>query len=140
VDARRVGIRSLFEWAAAALGVLALIWIVSVPVQRLLGPNGQAAIDDGDIGSETPRGIPAGATIVPVMLMLDGREIRQGDLRTKLDEILPAKYADGPTETSQAHFGERHARRYIVNGVRFYVVCERIEPNGQMKVSGIYLP
>ena len=140
MDARRIGLTALIEWAAAALCVLALIWIISVPVQRLLGPNVQAAIADDEVSSEMPRGIPAGAAIVPVMLMLDGREIRQGDLHTKLDDILPARYADGPRETSQARFGERHARRYRVHGVRFYVVCERIEPNGQMKVSGIYLP
>ena len=140
MDARRIGISSLFEWAAAALCVLALIWIISVPVQRLIRPHVQAAIVDADVDTETPRGVPAGATIVPVMLLLDGREIRQGDLRTKVDEILPAKYADGAPETSQAHFGERHTRRYIVNGVKFYVVCERIEPNGPMKISGIYLP
>jgi hypothetical protein len=140
VDAGRAGVSALFEWAAAALCVLALIWIISVPVQRLLRPGVQAAIGDADHDNKTPRGIPAGATNVPVMLMLDGREIRQGDLHTRLDEILPAKYGDGPAETSQALFGERHARRYIVNGVKFYVVCERVEPNGQMKVSGIYLP
>ncbi len=140
MDARRSGISSLFEWAAAALCVLALIWMVSVPAQRLLGPNVQAANADAESGTATPRGIPAGATIVPVMLLLDGREIRQGNLHSKLDEILPAKYADGPAERSQAQFGERHTRRYVVNGVKFYVVCERSEPNGQMKVTGIYLP
>jgi hypothetical protein len=140
VGARRSGISALFEWGAAALCVVALMWIVSVPVQRLFRPNLQAANTDAEIVNDAPRGIPAGATVVPVMLMLDGREIRQGDLHTKLDAILPAKYADGPVERSQAQFGERHTRRYIVNGVKFYVVCERSEPNGQMKVSGIYLP
>jgi hypothetical protein len=140
VDARRSGISALFEWGAAALCVLGLMWIISVPVQRLLVPHVQATLTDADTTNETPRGIPAGATIVPVMLMLDGREIRQGDLRTKVDAMLPTKYADGPAETSTSQFGERHTRRYIVNGVKFYVVCERVEPNGQMKVSGIYLP
>ncbi len=130
----------MFEWAAAAVCVLALIWLVSVPAQRLLGRNVQAANAEADAPNATPRGIPAGATIVPVMLLLDGREIRQGDLHTKLDQMLPANYADGPAERSQTPFGERHTRRYLVNGVKFYVVCERSEPNGQMKVSGIYLP
>ena len=119
----------------------ALIWIISVPVQRLLGPHVQAAIADGDTVNETPRGIPAGATIVPVMLMLDGREIRQGDLRTKLDadsagEIRRRSRRNEPRRNSAS--ATRAATSSTAS--RFYVVCERIEPNGQMKVSGIYLP
>ena len=131
---------SLVEWLAAALCVIALLWIISVPIQRVLGPSVQAAIADADVSNQTPPGVPAGATVVPVMLMLDGKEIRQGDLRSKVDEILPKRFVDGSAVISSSQYGERRTMPYLVNGVRFYVVCERLEPNGQMKVSGIYLP
>jgi hypothetical protein len=141
VEQRELRVMSLVEWLAAALCAVALIWIISVPIQRALGPSVQAAIAEVDVTSQTtPPGVPAGATVVPIMLMLDGREIRQGDLRSKVDGILPHRFADGPAVISSSQYGERHAMPYLVNGVRFYVVCERFEPNGQMKVSGIYLP
>ena len=131
---------SLVEWLAAALCVVALLWIISVPVQRAFGPSVQAANAEVDASYQTPPGVPTGATAVPVMLMLDGKEIRQGDLRSSVDGILPQQFADGTAVVSASQYGDRHTMPYLVNGVRFYIVCERLEPNGQMKVSGIYLP
>lgn len=138
MEERRRRISSLVEWAAAALGVMALVWIVSVPLQRSLGRRGEAAV--AQVNTAAPPGVPAAATNVPVMLLLDGREIRVGDLRARLDEVLPPQLADGPPHVSRAQFGDRHSRAFIVDGARFYVVCERTEPNGAMRVSGIYLP
>jgi hypothetical protein len=120
--------------------VAAVLWIISVPVHRVVGPSVQAAIAEVDVGNNTPPGVPAGAAIVPVLLMVDGSEIRHGDLRNKVDQILPPQMAAGPAVISSSPFGERHTRMYVVNGAKFYVVCERMERNGQMKVSGIYLP
>jgi hypothetical protein len=138
VDERPFRIGSLFEWLAAAAGVMLLIWLVSVPVQRLIGPRVEAALDDAP--AALPPGVPAGATSVPVMLLLDGREIRHGDLRTRVNSLLPEKLADGPPLMSAGEFGERITRAYRIDGTRFYVVCERLEPGGPMRVSGVYLP
>jgi hypothetical protein len=74
------------------------------------------------------------------MMLLDGREVRQGDLHTRLDVVLPPKLAEWPPLVSTGQFGDRHTRSYRIDGTYVYVVCERVEPNGQMKVSGIYLP
>jgi hypothetical protein len=138
VEERRFRVGSVFEWVVAGLGVFALVWLVSVPVQRLIGPGVEAALVDEPSG--LPPGVPPGATNVPVMLLLDGREIRQGDLHTRLNTLLPEKLADGPARVSTAEFGERHTRAYLVDGTRFYVVCERLEPGGPMRVAGVYLP
>ena len=138
MEDRRLRAASLFEWLAAACAVLGLLWVISVPVQRMLGPRVEAAI--GAANQNTPSGVPPGATLVPVMLLLDGREIRQGDLHTRLEEILPARLAEGPAHLSHGQFGDRYTRAYALNGTKFYVVCERPEPNGQLKVAGIYLP
>jgi hypothetical protein len=125
---------------AAALGVIALLWVISVPVQRLLrGPRVEAAISV-ETHTTLPPGIPAGATNVPVVLLLDGGEIRQGDLATKLDEIVPVKYATGPVYVSRGEFGDRRTRGYLVNGARFFVVCERSAPLAPMRIAAIYLP
>lgn len=134
----RIG--ALAEWLAAAAAVLAILWVVSVPIHRVIGPGVQAAVAEGELSQNTPPGVPARATLVPVMLLLDGREVRQGDLHTRLETVLPTKLAEGPPVVSSAQFGTRQTRAYLVNGTRVYIVSERTEPNGPMRVAGIYLP
>jgi hypothetical protein len=138
VDERRLRVGSFFEWLVAAIGAVALIWVLSVPVQRLIGPRVDAALVE--IPSGLPPGVPAGATNVPILMLLDGREIRTGDLHSRLNALLPEKFADGPALVSSGEFGERHTRGYTVNGTRVYVVCERLEKGGPMRIAGVYLP
>ena len=137
MEERHFRVGSFFEWVAAACGVAVLVWLISVPVQRILGPRVEASID---APAQLPPGVPGGATNVPVMLLLDGREIRHGDLHSRLVQLLPEKLVEGPIVRSSGDLGDRHTRAYIVNGMRFYVVCERSEPGGPMRVAGIYLP
>jgi hypothetical protein len=138
VEERRVRIAALFEWIVAAAGVALLVWVISVPVQRALGPRVEAALVE--IPSGNPPGVPASASNVPVMLFGDGREIRHGELQSRLRTLLPDRLADGPPHVSSNEFGERHTRAYLVDGIRFYVVCERAEAGGPMRIAGIYLP
>ncbi|MBA3271441.1 MAG: hypothetical protein H0T71_13110 [Acidobacteria bacterium] len=138
MEPRPLRIGSLVEWVVAAAAVLALIWLISVPVQRALGPRVEAALVDAP--PPLPPGVPEGATNVPVMLLLDGRVIRHGDLHARLNQLLPEKFAAGGANRSTGEFGERHTRAYVVDGVKFYVVCERMEPNGPLRIAGVYLP
>src|SRR5687767_5517669 len=117
---------------------MALLWLLYVPVQRILGPRVDAALVEAPTG--LPPGVPAGASNVPVMMLLDGREIRHGDLHSRLETLLPPKSAEGPAHVSTNEFGERHTRAYAINSTRFYVVCERLERGGPMRISGIYVP
>ena len=138
MEERPLRVASFFEWVAAGVAVLALIWVISVPIERILGPRVEAALADAP--AALPPGVPAGAANVPVMLLLDGREIRHGDLHTRLMQLLPEKLAAGAPHRSTGEFGERHTRAYVVDGVKFYVVCERLERGGPMRVAGVYLP
>jgi hypothetical protein len=138
VEERRFRVGSFFEWLAAALGVGALVWVVSVPVQRLMGPGVEAApIEEAPA---TPAGIPPGATSVPVMYLLDGRQIRHGELHTRLRQLLPDELVTGPVIRDEGPSGERQTRAYMVDGARFFVVCERAMPGGPMRVAAIYVP
>jgi hypothetical protein len=137
VEERRFRVGSIFEWIAAAAGVAAVVWLISVPVQRVIGPRVEASID---APAPLPPGVPGGAMSVPVVLMLDGREIRLGALHTRLTQLLPDKLVNGPIVRSNSELGERYTRAYVVNGMKFFVVCERTEPGGPLRVSGIYVP
>jgi hypothetical protein len=138
VEERRLRIgSSLAEWLVAALAVVGLLLLISGPLRRMMGPRVEASLVDQ---RDLPPGIPTSATVLPVMLLPDGRELRHGDPHARLEQVLPTRLADGPPQVSNGAFGDRVTRTYILSGVRFFVVCERSEPNGPMKVSGIYLP
>jgi len=138
VEERRLRVGSLFEWLAAAAAVFLLVWLVSVPIQRALGPQVEAALIEPP--TALPPGIPLNATSVPLILLLDGREIRQGDLMSQVDSLLPDSLAEGAPLLSTGGLGERRTRAYVADNARFYVVFERLEPGGPMKVAGIYVP
>jgi hypothetical protein len=140
VEERRFRIGALVEWFLAAAAVFLVLWIASAAIQRVMGRGLHAAVVQAPLIPNTPPGVPAGATLVPVVLLLDGREVRQGDLHTRLDSVLPATLAEGPPVTSNAQFGERHTRAYRIDRSTIYIVCERTEPNGPVRVAGIYLP
>jgi hypothetical protein len=137
VEERWSGVRALVEWVAAAAAVALLLWAVSAPFNRVVGRGVQAVT--GVELPHAPPGVPAGATMVPVLLLADGREVRQGDLRSQVDELLPPELAEGPPVVTQAPFGDRHTRAFRINGSQVFVVCEQSD-DGAMRVSGIYLP
>lgn len=138
VEERRLRVGSFFEWLVAAIGAAGVVWMLSVPAQRLMGPRVEAALVEEPAAA--PPGIPADATSVPVMYLLDGREIRHGELHTRLVQMLPDELVTGPVARGEGRFGERVTRAYTVDGTRFFVVCERVEPGGPMRVAAIYLP
>jgi hypothetical protein len=137
VDERRLRIGSLFEWVAAALGVAGLVWVLSVPVQHLIGPRVDAALVD--VRETLPPGVPSGVTSVPVMLLLDGRSVRIGDLESKARSTLGQSRLQGPPIVTTSEFGGRSTYAYVIDGSRLYVVCERTESGGPMRVAGIFV-
>ena len=139
MEERRLRIGSLFEWLAAALAVVLLVWVMSVPIQRALGPQVEAALIERP--TALPPGVPVDATSVPLILLLDGREIRQGDLMSHVDCDAPGLTGRGAAAPQHAASSANAARAPTsptaptstssANG------SSRV---GRMKVSGIYLP
>ena len=138
MEERPLRVGSFFEWLAAAAGVAALVWLLSVPLQRVLGPRVDAALVD--VPASLPPGVPARATNVPGIMLLDGRQIRAGDPQSRVTSLLPESAARGPAVISKGEFGERRTRAYVVDGTRFFLVFERLERGGPMRVVGVYLP
>ena len=138
MEERRLRIGSFFEWLAAALVLGAVIWLIYAPIQRVLGPRVEASLVDVPVA--LPPGVPAGASSIPVMLLLDGREIRHGLPHNRLLQTLPDTLTSAPVVRSSGEFGERQTRTYMVDGRKFYVVCERRELGGGLRVAGIYIP
>ena len=137
MEERRLRLGSFVEWVVAALGVVALGWVIAVPVARVTGPRVEAALVETREG--LPPGVASDATSVPVMLLRDGRALRLGDLESRLRQVLPDRLADGVPHLSSGQFGDRQTRTYRVDGVRVQIVVERMERGGPPRVSGIFV-
>jgi hypothetical protein len=137
VEERPLRFGSLVEWFIAALGVAALGWVISVPIAWLTGPRVEASLTDSYDGR--PPGVPSAATSVPVMLLMDGRAIRLGDVESRLRQILPDRLVEGPPHLTNGEFGDRQTRTYRVDGIRLQIVLERTERGGPPRIAAIFV-
>jgi hypothetical protein len=130
-------IRSVLEWLGAAALLLAAVWLASARLRDWIQPRPGTLAEVAAGGSS---GIPYGATEVPLLLLLDGTEIKVGDPHARLVSLLKDEHAIGPSETTTGEFGERWTRGYQHGLTTFYVVCERTDAKETLKVARIYLP
>lgn len=130
-------IRSALEWLGAAVILLGVLWLASAVLRHWIVPRSAAV---AEVGAGEQVGVPAGATEVPLLVLLDGTEIKVGDAHARVLELLTEQHAIGPSQTANGDFGERWLRGYQHGITRFFVVCERAEPGAEMKVAGIFLP
>lgn len=128
-------IRSVLEWLGAAAILIGVVWLASDRIRQWVGPHRSAVIEAEPGG---PPGIPAGATEVPLLVLLDGTEIRVGDPHARL-KSLDERHAAGPSQTTHGDFGERVIRAYLHGTTRFIIVSQRSSDAEPLKVAGIYL-
>jgi hypothetical protein len=130
-------IRSALEWLGAAAILVGVLWLASDRIRDWAGPR---LAPPGEAEPGGPPDIPAGATEVPLLVLLDGTEIKVGDTHAHLNKILDEEHATGPPQTIQNELGERLIRSYRHGATRFIVVCERSTSSEPLKVAAIYLP
>jgi hypothetical protein len=121
----RARLGSALEWFVAALFLIATIAVALLIARelRVSTPVAQAAPETDTV---LPVAVPARAISVPVLLLLDGKEVRVGA------EV-------GRQQVDRGALGDRLTRFYEYRGTRFVLVFEPFERNGTMRVAGIYL-
>jgi hypothetical protein len=83
--------------------------------------------------------VPTRAISVPVLLLLDGKEVRVGQSVDDVSRQLGRSSEVGRQLADRGALGERLTRFYEHNGTRFVLVFEPFERNGGLRVAGIYL-
>jgi hypothetical protein len=144
MDALRVRLGSVVEWAVAAAFLAATVAVASliiaaIAAPRLAAPSVAVAVARPVAGTQ-PSGVPAGAVSVPVLPFRDGTEIRVGDTAVAVAARLGRAAEVGRQEVDRAPLGERLTRFYDHAGFRFIVVYEPFERGGEQRVAAIYLP
>ncbi|MGE3277911.1 MAG: hypothetical protein AB7O67_22580 [Vicinamibacterales bacterium] len=130
-------VRSIVEWATALLLFAVAGWAVSGPVSSWIASD--RPVVPAPVEETRPDGIPAGAAPAALLVFLDGRELRVGEPVSSLNALVTEAMADGPAHVARGEYGDRLTRAYTRAGTRFWVVTERLEPGGVVKVAGIYL-
>lgn len=129
-------LRSVVEWVGAAAILAGVAWLGTGWVRRWAGPGAEPA---GFVESLGTPGIPADATEVAMLVLLDGTEIKVGDPYPPLGDVLEP-HALGPARMEDGEAGERSIRAYRHGTTRFFLVWARQAPGEPPRIVGIYLP
>ena len=134
----RARLGSALEWLIAAAFLLATVAVATLIV-RELRTTPRAAAAPEPAASTMPAGVPTRAISVPVLLLLDGKEVRVGQSVDEVARMLGRAAEVGRQLADRGALGERLTRFYDHNGTRFVLVFEPFERNGVLRVAGIYL-
>lgn len=140
MDVIRARFGSALEWIVAAGFLIATLAVGSLIVRELRTvTNVQPARAEERGPSMPPAGVPARAISVPVLLLLDGKEIRVGDSVEHVAGLLGRGAEVGSQTAEPAALGMRLTRFYEHAGTRFILVFEPFERNGRPRVAAIYI-
>jgi hypothetical protein len=136
----------VLEWLVAAVFLFATFGVGSL-IFRELRPAAApgiradvAAVARTPAVTPTPAAVPAGAVSVPVLPFVDGKEVGIGETVADVAAKLGRSAEVGRQELDRGTYGERLTRFYEYAGSKFILVFEPLEPNGEARVSAIYLP
>jgi hypothetical protein len=129
------------EWLVAAAFLCATVAVASLIVKELRAPAPtRPTATPRPLVTSIPAAVPARAVSVPVLPFLDGKEIRVGETATAVAARLGRAAESGRQDVDRGNLGERLTRFYEYGGMRFIVVFEPFERNGEPRIIGIYLP
>lgn len=141
MDVTRVRVGSAIEWLVAAGFLTATVLVGSLIVRELrtAAPAAGRVRAEDQVPAVLPASVPSRAISVPVLLLLDGKEIRVGDSVDKIATLLGRGAEVGTQAVERGAIGERLTRFYEYAGTRFVLVFEPFETKGEPRVAGIYL-
>lgn len=132
------------EWAIAVAFLAATVAVGSLIVREMrvtpaAGATG-AATTAMNPPAPLPASVPERAVSIPTLPLADGADIKIGETLTTVSRRLGRAAESGRQEVDRGALGERLTRFYEHEGVRFILVFEPFERNGEPRVAAIYLP
>ncbi|MBI4478116.1 MAG: hypothetical protein HY654_13155 [Acidobacteria bacterium] len=138
MDVARRRLRPALEWLVAAAFLIATLAVASMIVQELRAARPSPSTPAAEV-TLPPPSVPPRAISVPVLLLLDGKQLRLGDTLEQVSGLLGRSAEMGTQEIGRGALGERLTRHYDHAGTRFILVFEPFELNGRPRVAGIYI-
>jgi hypothetical protein len=136
MEAARVRLGSVVEWAVAALFLLASVGVASLAMRELRATASVSAPAPAFLVS-APAGLTDRAVSVQHLLLSAGKEVRVGSTLTDVVTTLGRAAETGVERSDIGPLGERVTRFYDYGGTRFALVFEPVD--GQPRVTAIYI-
>jgi hypothetical protein len=143
MEATRVRVESVLEWALAAVCIVAALAVGSLVVREV---RTVTAVSTSVIANEAPAprppapaAVPPRAVSVPILLLPDGKAVRVGESLSDVAARLGRQAEAGAQSVERAPNGERLTRFYEHEGSRFVLVFEPFERDAEPQVAAIYL-
>jgi hypothetical protein len=131
------------EWAIAVAFLAATVAVGSMIVREMRAEpavSAPPATTTTAVPAPLPASVPERAVSIPALPLANGAEIKLGQTLTAVSRQLGRAAESGRVEVDRGALGERLTRFYEHEGVRFILVFEPFEKNGEPRVAGIYLP
>jgi hypothetical protein len=136
MEAARVRLGSVIEWAVAALFLVASVGVASLAMRELRATASVSAPIPAFLVS-APAGLTDRAVSVQHLLLSAGKEVRVGSTLTDVVNTLGRAAETGEERSDIGPLGERVTRFYDYGGTRFALVFEPV--SGQPRVTAIYI-
>ncbi len=140
MDANRLRLGSVAEWTAAAVFLLATVGVgllITREITTVARPT--PARPPVTTPASVPAGLPALSIPVPSLRLPGAGELRLGDTLDKVSAMLGREAETGVQVVEQARTGTRLTRGYEYAQIRFTIVFEPFERNGEFRIAGIYV-
>jgi hypothetical protein len=144
MEASRIRVDALLEWAVAAVFIVAVLAAGASIARQVRSvsavmPVMARAREVPPPPPPAPAAVPARAVSVPLLLLSDGTRVSAGETLTRIAERFGRQAETGMQSVERAPNGERLTRFYEHAGSRFVLVFEPLEPEAEPTVTAIYL-
>ena len=136
MEAVRVRLGSVVEWAVAALFLLASVGVASLAMRELRASASVNAPAPA-FAAAAPAGLTERAVSVQHLLLSAGKEVRVGTTLGDVVTALGRAAETGEERSDVGPLGERVTRFYDYAGTRFALVFEPVR--GESRVTAIYI-
>jgi hypothetical protein len=136
MEAVRVRLGSVVEWAVAALFLLASVGVASLAMRELRASasvNAPVPV----FTAAAPAGLTDRAVSVQHLLLSEGKDVRVGATLGDVVAALGRAAETGEERSDIGPLGERVTRFYDYAGTRFALVFEPVR--GESRVTAIYI-
>ena len=142
MEATRIRVTSVLEWAVAVVLILATLAVGAIVVREFRTVAAVTPVIADEVPAAVlpaPAGVPARAVSVPVLLLPDGLAVRVGETLAQIAARLGRQAEVGMESVERAPNGERVTRFYEHGGSRFVLVFEPFEREAEPRIAAIYL-
>lgn len=139
MDVTRSRLAPVAEWAVAVVFLFATVAVGLLILREMTTLDRPSTRAPVSVPAVTPAALPSLSIPVPSLRLPGGAELRLGDSLERVSSLLGREAETGVQAAEQGATGLRLVRGYEYGRIRFTIVFEPFERNGEFRIVGIYI-